>query len=55
MNNHSVKISITFSDKTGLYQETISVILNVPNSWDEEEYIDEFIERRFKADYVNID
>lgn len=55
MNNHPVKINITMSGKTGLYNETITVILNVPDTWDEEEYIDCFINTRFKTDHINID
>lgn len=51
MNNHSVKINITFSGRFTDYQETIGVILNVPDSWDEEEYIDWFIDNKFQNKY----
>lgn len=55
MNNHPVKINVVLSGKATDYTETIAIILNVPNTWDEEEYIDWFIDHRFKTDYINID
>lgn len=55
MNNHPVKINVTLSGKVTDYTETITVTLNVPDSQDEEEYIDVFVDRVFKKDYIDID